>query len=215
MPVSASKLHTAPGSCAHWPQAQAVSAGRTARPDIHISRFIASHTYLQGCNMGTALRVTRLRVLPWQRVFFHLLSRHSPCTAKGKLLRDSTMLAHKWHVIQTLSLHCSVSLMGQLSKETQKSAEHDVDSQCMAVKCRQRDSSAHSLYCYIIILLSCDRADRGLPWLAWISQCPLEHHGSSSAPHTNIFDLLPCSLHTWHSHPQLLWNTALSFSSFS
>lgn len=133
--------------------------------------------------MGTALRVTRLRVLPWQRVFFHLFSRHSLCTAKGELLRDATMLAHKWHVIQTLSLHCSVSLMGQLSKETQKSAEHDVDSQCMAVKCRQRDSSAHSLYCYIIILLSCDRADRGLPWPAWISQCPLEHHGNSSAPH--------------------------------
>lgn len=40
------KLHTAPGSHAQWPQAQAVRAARTtACPDICISRFMVHHTH--------------------------------------------------------------------------------------------------------------------------------------------------------------------------
>lgn len=154
-----------------------------------------------------------LRVLPWQRVFFHLFSRHNLCTAKRELLRDSKMLPHKWPVIQTLSLPCSVSLMGQLSNETQKSAEHNMDIQCMSVKCRQRDSCERGLLlqtaCAVLLLFSLAVTEQREGCLDWpeFASVLCNIMGAHQLHTQTSLILLPCSLHTWHSHPQLLCET--------
>lgn len=97
----APKLHIASGSLAQClPKAQVVSACRAMPqldetlifPDLLCSTYVPTrlphgnslHSFLE--------QMTKLRVLPLKKVFFHLFCGHTLHNAKGELMKDSTVL---------------------------------------------------------------------------------------------------------------------------
>lgn len=150
----------------------------------------------------------------WQhyldRVFLHLFSRHSLCTAKGELLRDSTMLPHKCApspVPSLLSVTDGATVQGNSNE--QNPTRVFSARQGMQTMWQGWGGLLLQTACTITLLFSLavtEQTEGCLDWPEFPSVlCNIM--GAHQLPTQTSLILLPCSLHTWHSHPQLLCET--------
>lgn len=125
--------------------------------------YCASHAHLQGCNMGTAL--TRLRVLPWQSLF-SFVQQTQPLYCQGGASEGLYNATPKmtWGPNPVTPL-LSVTDGATVQRNTKISriwCGYSVHGSEMQTTWQFWGwfAAAGSLYYYIIILFSCDRADK-------------------------------------------------------